>query len=92
MGCSTTTSTTWQPWSTMISSSRVIPSRSWTQATVRRGAALSPGQYIAPGGGGDLRPSCPQQGYVPYDDLTADRKGPGQGGGAHRPVGLFQFR
>ena len=49
-----------------------------------------PGKQVPPGGGGDLRPPCPQQGHIPHNDLPADVKLPGQGGGADRPAGLLQ--
>ena len=48
------------------------------------------GQYVTPGGGGDVQPSRPQESHVPHDDLPADRKFLGQRGGAHRGFGLLQ--
>ena len=48
------------------------------------------GQHIATGRGGDVHAAGPKQSHVTYNNLAADGKQTGKGGGADRAIGLFQ--
>lgn len=61
--------------------------------TARKGyqkVGVGSGEQIPPGGGGNLKPTGPQKGHIPHDNLTADRQFLGKGGGADGGGGLFQ--